>query len=99
MLNWQKPLAQVRKSECLDYLEEAFAADDLDLLEELAAKMCDVLLTYRRRGQPSPPAVFTFRDGVTRNIDEMALLHAAREMLPDLDQDDEFPAWMERGKS
>ena len=84
--NWQKPLAQTRKAECLDYLEETFAAEDLNLLEELAAKMCDVLLTYRRRDQPSPPAVFTFCDGVTHNIDEMALLHAAREVFPDLDE-------------
>lgn len=72
---WRKPLIRVRaQEECTDILAEALATGDLDLLEEMAAKMTDVIVVYRRKGKPALP-----RWGMTfspEQIDSMAFDHA-----------------------
>lgn len=82
MLPWQKPLIRVREQECSDYLAEAKASGDLDLMEELAAKMADVLIVWRRSQQPPR---LTFTDGQIR---AMAWNHAVSKVFPELDEED-----------
>jgi hypothetical protein len=98
---WQKPLIARCKSSVREILAEIEAADDLDLWEEIDGKATDVILAYRRSQQQQiapEPTTFTFSDGVTRNIDQMAYTHAVADQFPDLDADDEFPAFMGRGE-
>jgi 16S rRNA U1498 N3-methylase RsmE len=93
---WQKPLIARCKQSVREILTEIEAADDLDLWEEIDGKATDVILTYRHsQREQAAPTHFTFSDGVTRNIDVMAASHAAVEIFPEPDQDDELPALSE----
>lgn len=94
---WQKPLIRSSKQDIQQILDEVEQIDDLDLWNEVRAKLTDVIVVYRRSQQRSPTH-FTFSDGVTRDLTEMAYAHAVAEEYPGLDADDEFPAWMGRGE-
>lgn len=50
---WQRPLIEACKREIARYLDELDRTDDLDLWEETAAKMNDVLVVFRRLQEPS----------------------------------------------
>jgi hypothetical protein len=100
---WQVSPIDLRAAECQGYLDEAAQTDDLDLMDELAAKLNDAMVVYRRKGrpvppEPSPPEAFTFSDGITREIDAMAYSHAIEEINEELDAASQWPAWMQRGE-
>jgi hypothetical protein len=102
--NARDKLITALKRDILDYLREMDATGDVDLWQEAAAKLCDVLLVYRRKGrsvppEPSPPETFTFSDGVTRDLDVMAYSHALEEINEELDEASQWPAWMMRGEN
>jgi Mg/Co/Ni transporter MgtE len=96
MLNARRRKIEKHKRDIASYLDELDEADDADLWEEMDGKMFDVMLVYRRSQES--PETFTFSDGETRNLTAMAASHAVAEVHPELDQDDEFPAWMGRGE-
>ena len=46
--NWQRPLISAHEAEIRELIDEIRAADDIDLWEEAAAKLTDVIVVYRR---------------------------------------------------
>jgi hypothetical protein len=86
--NWQKPLISAHESEIETYLAEVRAHGDLDLWQEVASKLCDVLVVYRREVRRQV-VKFTWEpaDGLTemvtedrmRELTELAWNHAYAE--------------------
>ena len=46
--NWQRPLISAHEAEIRELIDEIRTADDIDLWEEAAAKLTDVIVVYRR---------------------------------------------------
>ncbi len=85
------------KANIQSLLDEIEEARDLDLWQEADGKLNDLLIVYREKGKPAPPNVFTFSDGITRNIDRMAFDHAYAEACDDDIDGDDWPAMVQRG--
>ena len=58
---WQRPLISARKAEIADVVRDVIAADDLDLYEEVADKLAEIMRVYRRSQETA--AMFRFVDG------------------------------------
>jgi hypothetical protein len=97
--NARDKLITALKRDILDYLREMDATGDVDLWQEAAAKLCDVVLVYRRSREQVEPTTFTFSDGVTRDLAVMAYSHALEEINEELDEASQWPAWMMRGEN
>jgi hypothetical protein len=65
-------------------LDEVRAADDLDLWEEVAAKINDALIVYRKAMRAR---TVRFSDGRIENLSEMAWSHAFAEVFGEPDDD------------
>jgi hypothetical protein len=79
--NWKRPLISRREAEIRELLDEARGYHDPELVDEIACKIHDCLVVYRRAMRARiVPDTFTFSDGVTRNLTAMALSHAAAQV-------------------
>ncbi len=83
--NWKRPLISAREGEVAEYLDEIRQADDIDLWEEVAAKLADVLIVYRRAMKAR---TIKFDDGRIANLSDMAFSHAFAEVFGDFDETD-----------
>jgi hypothetical protein len=78
--NWKRPLISAHERDIRELLEEIRAADDCDLWEEVAAKLCDVLIVYRKAMKAR---TIRFSDERVANLSEMAFTHAFAEVFGD----------------
>ena len=109
--NYKQPSMSAHERYVLEAIDEIRKANDLELWEEVASKIADVLIVYRRAMRQQiddriripedelkklvavyrralEARTFTFSDGVTRDIDEMALSHATAKVAEEFGDDE-----------